>query len=332
MAKSFADTLSPVQISDSGTPGQANDETAFQDWMREQKKNRNYIGKENKQKWWDQRNALKTRQTQAESASGGAGSPNILSGTAAEQEGQIAGLNIANLGYGQGLKDVGSDVQRVKELQRQRTEGSDPVSEAIRNAKGGSMAAAQRQMAASGVKGGVAAGALDEIARKQDSEIAASLYGQQAKNIAAERSLASNMLSGTTSLMQGSKAEGTARELPNAPSGGGLFGDSVICTELYKQGHMDLDTYTKDSQYGRKLLQESPHVVAGYQFLAAPIVSLMQKSTLFTKIVSYPALKWARHIANEENSVVGYLAVNIGQPFCGFVGKLLINIFGAKYV
>jgi len=245
--------------------------------------------------------------------------------------GKQQGLDLAKLGYGQGLGEVGSDIQRVKNLQRQRTEGSDPVSQAIRNAKGGSMASAQRQMAASGVKGGVAAGALDEIARKQDSEIAASLYGQQARNIASERSLASNMLSGTTSLMFGSEGQANAANMPKAPEAGGMMG-TVICTELYRQGYMDIVTYVKDSEYGRLVLRDTPHVMIGYQFLATPIVKLMRKSTLFTKIISYPALKWARHIAEEENSIIGILAVNVGQPICGIVGKLLSYVSGAKYV
>lgn len=254
-----------------------------------------------------------------------------ISGSPEERAQAQAGLEFAKVGYGQNIFDVGSDIQRVRQLQRARTEGSDPISEAIRNQKGGAMAAAQRQMAASGVKGGVAAGALDEIARKQDADIAASLYGQQRQNIAAERSLASNMLSGTTALMQGGRAEGTASNMPKAPEGGGMFG-TVICTELYNQGYMTKDLYLKDSDYGRQILSVTPHVIVGYQFLAAPIVKLMQKSPIFTKLVSYPALKWAKHIANEENSIIGILAVNIGQPLCGIIGKVLVNFFGAKYV
>lgn len=259
---------------------------------------------------------------------------------AAEKEAQIAsslsegrqrGLDLAKLGYGQGLEETGSDIQRIKGLQKARTEQSDPISEAIRSQKSGAIASGQRNLAAAGVKGGAAAGALEEIGRKQDADIAASLYGQQRQSLADERSLASNMLSGTTSLMFGSSGEAAAQNMPQAPSGGGMLG-TVICTELYRQGYMDIATYSKDSQYGLEVLKETPEVIVGYQFLATPIVKLMKKSPVFTKIVSYPALKWARHISNEENSIVGVLAVNIGQPICGIIGKLLTNVFGAKYV
>jgi hypothetical protein len=184
----------------------------------------------------------------------------ILSGTPAEQAGQVAGLTTGAIGYGQGIAETGQDIQRVKELQKARTEqsGSDPVSAAIKGQKAAAIAQAQKGMASGGIKGGVAAGALDSIARQRDADIAASLYGQQRQSIADERSLASNMLSGTTGLMYGEKAANVKQ--PSMPSQGGM---SVICTELYCQGIMDLRTYEKDCQYGRQLELHSPHVIIG---------------------------------------------------------------------
>lgn len=175
------------------------------------------------------------RNTQATSALAG-GRGGILSGTEAEQAGQLAGLNVGNVGYGQGLETTGEDIQRVKELQRQRTaqSGGDPVSAAIMGQKAGSQAVAQRSLAASGVKGGAAAGAVEAIGRQKDADIAASLYGQQRQSIADERSLAGNMLAGQTSLMQGEKAANV--QLPSAPSSGG--GTSFICTMLRSKGLM----------------------------------------------------------------------------------------------
>lgn len=170
------------------------------------------------------------RNKQMEGAlAGNAGS--VLSGSEKEQAGQIAGLNLGTIGYGQGLTQTGQDIQRVKELQNQRTaqSGMDPVSAAIMGQKAGAVAGAQRNLAASGVKGGVAAGAVDAVSRQRDADIAASLYGQQRQSIADERSLAGNMLAGQTSLMQGEKASATAGQMPSAPSGGGT---SFICTML----------------------------------------------------------------------------------------------------
>jgi hypothetical protein len=43
---------------------------------------------------------------------------NVLSGTAKEQAGQLAGLNVSALGYGQSLGETGSDIQRIRELQK----------------------------------------------------------------------------------------------------------------------------------------------------------------------------------------------------------------------
>ena len=266
------------------------------------------------------------RNTQATSALAG-GKGNILSGTEAEQEGQLAGLNVGNIGYGQGLETTGQDIQRIKELQRQRTgqSGGDPVSAAIMGQKAGSQAVAQRSLAASGVKGGAAAGAVEAIGRQKDADIAASLYGQQRQSIADERSLAGNMLSGQTSLMQGEKAANV--QLPSAPSSGG--GITVICTELHRQGIMSLDIYKKDAEYGASLPLE---VMAGYTFWATPIASKMKTSPLLTSIVKIPAMKWAKHIAGVEKSLFGYACQYIAEPVCGFIGTILFKFTGAKYV
>lgn len=306
---------------------QAADEQAFRDWNASQS---GYIGKSKKAAWWENRNQ-QYRQREMEDVLGGKKTGSILSGSPEEQRRQIAGLNLGNVIYGQGLGQAGEDVQRIKEQLRARSElsGADPVTAAIMQQKGSAQAAARREMRQAGVKGMAAAGALESIGKQKDSEIAASLYGQQRQSLADERNMLSNIISGQTGLMFGEKA--AAQQLPAAPSGGGMFG-TVICTELYRQGYMDLATYSKDSEYGLKILKETPEVIVGYQFLANPIVKLMKKSPMFTKIISYPALKWARHIANEENSIVGVLAVNIGQPICGIIGKLLSNVFGAKYV
>lgn len=251
-----------------------------------------------------------------------------FSGTAKEKTAALDGLEFAKVGYGQTIGDVGKDIQRVRDLQRQRTEGSDPVSEAIRNQKAGNMATVQRNMAASGVKGGAVAGALDEVARKQDADIAASMYGQQAQNIAAERSLASNMLAGTTALVQGSRAEGAAENMPRAPETSGVMG-TVICTELYMQGYYSAELYMHDIAYGIWVRKYKPHVYVGYRFWADPVVSLMQKSKLFSRMIATIAVPWARDMAGETNKL-GAVITLIGEPICGVLG-LIITKLGVSY-
>lgn len=260
-----------------------------------------------------------------------AGQPTALpfSGTVEEQEKAKAAYNTARIGYGQDLFQTGEDIQRIKDLQRARTEqsGADPVSAAIQAQKQGAMAAAQRNLAASGVKGGVAAGAIDQIARNRDADIAASLYGQQRQSIADEKSLASNMLSGTTSLMYGGQGLGAANSIPNPPQMPGMF-NTVICTELHRQGLLPTDIYQKDSEYGKTLPIE---VLVGYTTIASPVVNLMKSSKLFTKLISIPAINWAKHISGVQYSYFGRSVQLIGEPICGLLGKIIISVSGVKY-
>ena len=250
-----------------------------------------------------------------------------VAGTPEEQSSQIAAMTNAATGYGQNLGTTGQDIQRIKELQRQRTgqSGGDPVSAAIMGQKQGAMANAQRNLASSGVKGGVAANAIANVGLQQDQQIAASLYGQQRQSIADERSLASNTLAGTVAMMQGGKGEGTAASMPSAPSGGGM---TVICTELYRQGIMPLDIYLKDGIYGASL---HPETLIGYRFLANPVVGWMQKSKIVTKLVSIPAMAWANNMAGNGN-VFGAIISLIGEPTCYVIGKIKLSILGVKYV
>jgi hypothetical protein len=251
----------------------------------------------------------------------------VLSGTTPEKEGALQGLEFARTGYGQDIFETGSDIQRVKELQRQRTEGYDPVSEAIRNQKAGNMASIAREMKSQGVKGGAVAGALDEVSRRQDADIAASMYGQQGQNIDKERSLASNMLAGTTSLMQGEKAGGTSSSMPKAPESSGF---TVICTELYEQGYYSKAMYDMDAEYGRWIRANKPEIYAGYILWAVPTVKLMKKSKIFSKLIATIAVPWAMNIAGETNKI-GAVTSLIGEPICGLIGKV-ISIIGVKYV
>lgn len=266
----------------------------------------------------------KYEQTQRLGALGGGSA----SGTKAEIEGQISGMENAKLGYGQGLAQTGQDIQRIRGLQQARTDqsGGDPASAAIMGQKMAAMANAQRNLASSGVKGGTAAGAIANVGLEKDQQIAESLYGQQRQSIADERSLASNTLAGTVAMAQGGKGEGTASGMPKAPEVGGM--GTVICTELYRQGIMSDELYAKEVEFGKTV---DPIVMLGYIFLATPIVKIMQKSKLCTTLCSYPAMAWARDMAGEEN-IVGSLLFMFGVPLCYFVGKLKLSFSGERYV
>jgi hypothetical protein len=251
-----------------------------------------------------------------------------VSGTQKEKEAELTGFEQAYMGYGQGLGQTGQDIQRLKRLQQARTEqsGADPVSAAIMGQKQGALANAQRGMSASGVKGGTAQGVMSNVEKEQNQNIAASLYGQQRQSIADERSLAGNTLAGTVAMSQGQKGTGTAGDMPKAPETGGM--GTVICTELHRQGIMPLAMYIKDMQYGESLDHAT---LIGYRLLAIPVVKLMHKYAIVTKLVSIPAMAWARNMAGQYN-FFGSMISFFGEPICHIVGKVKLSFSGAKYV
>jgi hypothetical protein len=247
-----------------------------------------------------------------------------ISGSFEERQKALDGLNLAKVGYGQDIFQTGSDIADIRKRQQERSQLADPISEAIRSQKAGSVANASRGLASQGIKGGAAAGAVANVERAANADVAASLYGQQSQSLANERSMASNTLSGTVGLMQGGKAEGTqSPELPKASS----WTDSVICTELHRQGIMPSEMYQKDAAYGDILKAEWPEVIEGYHFLANPVVKLMQKSPLATKLIAPIALEWGKYIAGDF-SALGFVLFHVGQPICAIIGK--IKFLGVK--
>jgi hypothetical protein len=299
------------------------DQRAYQEWAGGF--GGDYIGKDKKNRWWEQRNQ-QYRDRRAEDLLTGRARGSILSGSAQEQEGQMAGLNTALIGYGQGLEQTGKDVAALRDVYRQRMEqgGTDPVSAAIMGQKGAAVTTAGRSMRQAGVKGGVAAKALGDVAAQKDAEIAQSLYGQARQSAQDFGRLTGNTLSGTIALMKGEQAG--AEQLPQYnPTG--MFGmGTVICSELYRQGKMPYDVYLKDMQYGYGLSQSKPEVIEGYHLLAKPVVKLMKKSKLFSEIIKYPALSWANHIAGIKPSLFGILCQTVGESVCGLVGKMLYKV------
>jgi hypothetical protein len=158
---------------------------------------------------WSAQNRSNELNKQAESIlSTGKPTGSILSGSEKEKRGQLAGLNLGAMSYGQGLKQTGQDVQGVINLLKGRVgQGAgDPMSAAIMSQKAGAEANARRNMIAGGARGSAISGSLEAIGRQQNQQIAQSLYGQQRQSLADLRSVLGNIISGTTSLMQGEKA------------------------------------------------------------------------------------------------------------------------------
>jgi hypothetical protein len=290
-----------------------------------------YVGKDKKAEWEANWNA----RAENEQRRGGyaAGMPGFtFTGTPQEEAGFLSGLELAQTGYGENIFDIGRNLSEVRGTLQDRMRGaaSDPIISAIQGQKASAMANAQRQLVASGAKGGTAAGAVGDIGRQQSAQTAAALSSLGRQSAMDVKNMEGNTLAGTMALAQSGRGEQTQfPQSPNMFSLSDLGSSSVICTELYKQGIMPADIYVKDFEYGRHLGSVAPHVIIGYHVWAKPIVKLMKKSKLFTKIVAYPAMKWANQMAKKENSVIGFLAVTVGESICGIIGK--VKLLGDKY-
>jgi hypothetical protein len=102
------------------------------------------------------------------------------------------------------------------------------------------------------------------------------------------------------------------------------FNATVICTELHRQGFMPDEIREADERFGRMISATSPETMLGYHYWAIPIVNLMQKSRLFTRIVWAVARPWAYHMAYEmgsfeKDNLLGKILMKVG----GFVSRVI---------
>jgi hypothetical protein len=106
----------------------------------------------------------------------------------------------------------------------------------------------------------------------------------------------------------------------------GGFRATVICTELHRQGLMSDEIREADERFGRMISATSPETMLGYHYWAIPIVNLMQKSRLFTKIVWAVARPWAYHMAYEmgsleKDNLLGKILMKVGAFISRTIGK-----------
>lgn len=82
---------------------------------------------------------------------------------------------------------------------------------------------------------------------------------------------------------------------------------TVICTELHRQGLMSSISYEADAKFGRRLEHERPKAMEMYRLLATPVVALMQRSAVVTDMVdrlSKPSrqhMEYIEGLAEEDN-------------------------------
>ncbi|MBT3361739.1 MAG: hypothetical protein HN403_19110 [Rhodospirillales bacterium] len=100
----------------------------------------------------------------------------------------------------------------------------------------------------------------------------------------------------------------------------------VVCTELAAQGLLDPGLYFLDVRFTEERLSAAH--VRGYHAWAVPLVRLMRKSEIVTRIVS-PVARWrAEEIAHllgakSRGHLAGKIVRLIGEPLCRLIGAFV---------
>ena len=128
-------------------------------------------------------------------------------------------------------------------------------------------------------------------------------------------------------------------------TGGNDTSPKIICSALYRLGHMPYAIYEVDELYGRRLLQQQPEVNEGYRKWAQVVVDWMdgkgpsfmpwiqddqvraqKQSELTIKVTKAIATPWAIQMAHEmgtleKGSFTGKLLMTLGYPISKLVHK-----------
>lgn len=243
-----------------------------------------------------------------------------LYGTEDEKSHIASNLSQVGAMTGQNLFQAGQQQQDYYNSLQSRRNGDDAVAANMMAGRNRNLANVGRQFAGKGVAGGVAAAGMNTATNTADSEINAQKQKNAKSNDGELWNYVKRNQKVTGEALSAGKDQGLADGM-DISQATGVFG-TVICTELYRQGLMTHETYLKDITFGMKLEKSDPAVIAGYRFLAAPVVRLMKKSKFFTRIIAVPALAWADQMAGEEN-FAGRAIMFLGIPLCRFVGELL---------
>lgn len=133
------------------------------------------------------------------------------------------------------------------------------------------------------------------------------------------------------------------RTVTNTGEGGGT--KKIICSALYRLGHMPYAVFEADQLYGRKLREEMPEINDGYRKWAQVVVDWMdgkgpsfmpwiqddqvraqKQSDLTIKVTKVIATPWAIQMAHEmgvleKGSFTGKLLMTLGYPISKLVHK-----------
>ena len=106
-----------------------------------------------------------------------------------------------------------------------------------------------------------------------------------------------------------------------------ISGGSIICTKLHELGFISDETYSIDEEYGNWIRTNDPYAYIGYLVWAKYIVSGMDKSYKFAKVVNFIAKPWMTSMTHfmkysDKKSFIGAAMIKIGLPICRIIGKI----------
>jgi len=233
--------------------------------------------------------------------------------------------NLSQYGWlsGQSASDIGKQNQDYLSSLQNRRNGGDAVAQQMMNQRNMSLANNARGFAGRGVAGGVANAAANTATNQADASINAQTQKNSRQNDQDLFSFVKRQQGQAGDALSMGKDQGLADQL-NTDTGSGIFGNKVICTELYAQGILDEETYQLDSLHGLYMWATDPYACIGYQAWALTIVKGMKKSKLFTKAVAFFAVPWANQMAGRV-SLRGMALVSFGVPACRAIGWLKVH-------
>ncbi len=105
--------------------------------------------------------------------------------------------------------------------------------------------------------------------------------------------------------------------------------ESVICTELNRQGYLSDRIYEMDAEYANR--EVSPEEYSGYRVLADPIVEKMRKSRTFSWVVSLLGVPTATEMASRvdpsiRGTIIGKVMLFIFLPICRRIGQEVCHV------
>lgn len=95
---------------------------------------------------------------------------------------------------------------------------------------------------------------------------------------------------------------------------------TVICTELARQGKLDMELYLAGNSH---FLSLSPTTVRGYRVWANKVVPLMQRSERLSNALAPTVRARYLHVTGRKQNLIGWITVNLCQPICTVIGMFV---------